>query len=122
MSTVGSVKTLYAATAKMCTVRNNESALKCENTECYYNTAQNTTSLPTNYGNYPYELTHYVPQYAQPEYAPMQFSQQQNFCYQSRYEGMPPCAGPQPWDYGYCYGAAGSPCQFIDVVDMEDFM
>lgn len=35
----------------------------------------------------------------------------------------PPCFGPEPWDYGYCYGTNGSePCQFSGVVDMEDFM
>lgn len=36
----------------------------------------------------------------------------------------PPCLGPQPWDYGYCYGyyGDGTPCQFSGVVDMEDFM
>lgn len=38
--------------------------------------------------------------------------------------GYPPCTGEQPWDYDYCYGADGryAPCQFIDTVDMEDFM
>lgn len=35
----------------------------------------------------------------------------------------PPCQGPQPWNYAYCYGYYGeAPCQFVDVVDMEDFM
>lgn len=35
----------------------------------------------------------------------------------------PPCQGPQPWNYAQCYGYYGeAPCQFMDVVDMEDFM
>lgn len=34
-----------------------------------------------------------------------------------------PCDGPQPWDYGYCYGFYGeAPCPYLNVVDMEDFM
>ena len=35
----------------------------------------------------------------------------------------PPCQGPQPWNYAQCYGYYGdAPCQYADVVDMEDFM
>lgn len=35
----------------------------------------------------------------------------------------PPCQGPQPWNYAECYGYYGeAPCQFMNVVDMEDFM
>lgn len=35
----------------------------------------------------------------------------------------PPCEGPQPWNYAQCYGYYGeAPCQFANVVDMEDFM
>lgn len=35
----------------------------------------------------------------------------------------PPCQGPQPWNFAQCYGYYGdAPCQFADVVDMEDFM
>lgn len=35
----------------------------------------------------------------------------------------PPCQGPQPWNYAQCYGYYGeAPCQFANVVDMEDFM
>lgn len=35
----------------------------------------------------------------------------------------PPCQGPQPWNYAQCYGYYGEPpCQFANVVDMEDFM
>jgi hypothetical protein len=34
-----------------------------------------------------------------------------------------PCQGPQPWNYGYCFGFYGDdPCQFTNVVDIEDFM
>lgn len=34
-----------------------------------------------------------------------------------------PCHGPQPWNYAYCYGYYGEePCQFSNVIDMEDFM
>lgn len=34
-----------------------------------------------------------------------------------------PCQGPQPWNYAYCYGSYDeAPCQFSNVVDMEDFM
>lgn len=36
----------------------------------------------------------------------------------------PPCQGPQPWNFAQCYGYYGeeAPCQFSNVVDMEDFM
>lgn len=35
----------------------------------------------------------------------------------------PPCQGPQPWNFAQCYGYYGeAPCQYADVVDMEDFM
>lgn len=35
----------------------------------------------------------------------------------------PPCQGPQPWNFAQCYGYYGeAPCQFANVVDMEDFM
>lgn len=35
----------------------------------------------------------------------------------------PPCQGPQPWNFAQCYGYFGeAPCQFSNVVDMEDFM
>lgn len=35
----------------------------------------------------------------------------------------PPCHGPQPWNFAQCYGYYGeAPCQFSNVVDMEDFM
>jgi hypothetical protein len=35
----------------------------------------------------------------------------------------PPCQGPQPWNYAQCFGYYGeAPCQFSNVVDMEDFM
>lgn len=35
----------------------------------------------------------------------------------------PPCQGPQPWNYAYCYGYYGEePCPYVNVVDMEDFM
>lgn len=35
----------------------------------------------------------------------------------------PPCLGSEPQDYDFCYGSNGKkPCQFIGVVDMEDFM
>jgi hypothetical protein len=38
-------------------------------------------------------------------------------------ETYPPCQGPQPWNYAECYGYYGeAPCQFMNVVDMEDFM
>lgn len=38
-------------------------------------------------------------------------------------ESYPPCQGPQPWNYAQCYGYYGeAPCQFSNVVDMEDFM
>lgn len=34
-----------------------------------------------------------------------------------------PCQGPKPWNYAYCYGYYGEPaCQFVDIVDIEDFM
>jgi hypothetical protein len=40
------------------------------------------------------------------------------------YEPMhAPCQGSQPWDYGYCFGGYGAePCQYTNVVDIEDFM
>lgn len=35
----------------------------------------------------------------------------------------PPCQGPQPWNFAQCYGYYGeAPCQYTNVVDMEDFM
>lgn len=35
----------------------------------------------------------------------------------------PLCQGSQPWNYAHCYGYSGEdPCQFTNVVDMEDFM
>lgn len=35
----------------------------------------------------------------------------------------PPCQGPQPWSYAHCYGFYGDPpCQYVDIIDMEDFM
>lgn len=35
----------------------------------------------------------------------------------------PPCQGPKPWNFAECYGYYGeAPCQFANVVDMEDFM
>lgn len=35
----------------------------------------------------------------------------------------PPCQGPRPWNYAYCYGYYGEPaCPLINMVDMEDFM
>ena len=35
----------------------------------------------------------------------------------------PPCDGPQPWNFAQCYGYYGdAPCQFANVIDMEDFM
>lgn len=35
----------------------------------------------------------------------------------------PPCQGPQPWNFAQCYGYYGeAPCQFANIVDMEDFM
>lgn len=35
----------------------------------------------------------------------------------------PPCQGPQPWSYAQCYGFYGdAPCQYVDIIDMEDFM
>ena len=35
----------------------------------------------------------------------------------------PPCQGPQPWNFAHCYGYFGdAPCQFANVIDMEDFM
>lgn len=35
----------------------------------------------------------------------------------------PPCQGPQPWNFAQCYGYYGeAPCQYADVVDIEDFM
>lgn len=38
-------------------------------------------------------------------------------------ESYPPCQGPQPWNFAQCYGYYGeAPCQFANVVDMEDFM
>jgi hypothetical protein len=39
-------------------------------------------------------------------------------------QSNPPCKGPQPWNYAQCYGYYGgeAPCQFANVVDMEDFM
>lgn len=51
----------------------------------------------------------------------------QNFSNQGFYpEQMaiyPPCQGPQPWNYAYCYGYYGEePCPYVNVVDMEDFM
>lgn len=38
-------------------------------------------------------------------------------------QSYPPCQGPQPWNFAQCYGYYGEePCQFANVVDMEDFM
>lgn len=38
-------------------------------------------------------------------------------------QAYPPCQGPQPWNFAPCYGYYGeAPCQFANVVDMEDFM
>lgn len=38
-------------------------------------------------------------------------------------QSYPPCLGPQPWNFAQCYGYYGeAPCQFANVVDMEDFM
>jgi hypothetical protein len=36
----------------------------------------------------------------------------------------PPCKGPQPWNFAHCYGYfdGDAPCQFANVIDMEDFM
>lgn len=35
----------------------------------------------------------------------------------------PPCQGPRPWNFAYCYGYYGEPaCPMINMVDMEDFM
>lgn len=35
----------------------------------------------------------------------------------------PPCQGPRPWNFAYCYGYYGEPaCPLINMVDMEDFM
>uniref|UniRef100_A0A182VYM2 BHLH domain-containing protein n=1 Tax=Anopheles minimus TaxID=112268 RepID=A0A182VYM2_9DIPT len=35
----------------------------------------------------------------------------------------PPCQGPPPWNYAYCYGYYGQePCPYVNMVDMEDFM
>lgn len=35
----------------------------------------------------------------------------------------PPCHGPRPWNFAYCYGYYGEPaCPMINMVDMEDFM
>jgi hypothetical protein len=35
----------------------------------------------------------------------------------------PPCQGPKPWNFAQCYGYYGeAPCQYTNVVDMEDFM
>lgn len=35
----------------------------------------------------------------------------------------PPCHGPRPWNFAYCYGYYGEPaCPLINMVDMEDFM
>lgn len=46
------------------------------------------------------------------------------YCYASVH-GVPPCAGPEPYDYGSCYGGTDGTshaCQFTDVIDIEDFM
>lgn len=43
--------------------------------------------------------------------------------YQELTPTYPPCQGPQPWNFAQCYGYYGeAPCQFADVIDMEDFM
>jgi hypothetical protein len=43
--------------------------------------------------------------------------------YNQSFETHAPCQGPQPWNYAYCYGFYGEdPCQFSNVVDIEDFM
>lgn len=43
--------------------------------------------------------------------------------YQEITPTYPPCQGPQPWNFAQCYGYYGeAPCQFADVIDMEDFM
>lgn len=46
-----------------------------------------------------------------------------NFAYPESLQTHPPCAGPQPWNFAQCYGYYGdAPCQFANVIDMEDFM
>lgn len=46
-----------------------------------------------------------------------------NFSYPESLQTHPPCGGPQPWNFAQCYGYYGdAPCQFANVIDMEDFM
>lgn len=45
-----------------------------------------------------------------------------NYCYPEM-QSYAPCEGPRPWNFAYCYGFYGEPpCQFANMVDMEDFM
>lgn len=46
-----------------------------------------------------------------------------NYAYADSLQTHPPCVGPQPWNFAQCYGYYGdAPCQFANVIDMEDFM
>ncbi|KAL7022431.1 hypothetical protein ACKWTF_012240 [Chironomus riparius] len=47
-----------------------------------------------------------------------------NYAYAESLQTHPPChGGPQPWNFAQCYGYYGdAPCQFSNVIDMEDFM
>lgn len=46
-----------------------------------------------------------------------------NYAYAESLQTHPPCGGPQPWNFAQCYGYYGdAPCQFANVIDMEDFM
>lgn len=47
-----------------------------------------------------------------------------NYVNNEYFQTYPPCQGPQPWNFAHCYGYYGDsvPCQFSNVIDMEDFM
>lgn len=106
----------------------------CQNeNQCqYYNNlppqhVQNTADNTNYYGNSQFDepavapINLYVNQQI-PNYQ-NQTTPQLNGYFIDNVQSYPPCQGPQPWNYAQCYGYYGeAPCQFANVVDMEDFM
>lgn len=103
-----------------------------DNGNYYYGAAYDDGVVPSNYYENNNQQMQCYPNYPEQNATAVAFTQQ-GVNMNANYSGAnyftdvaqtyPPCQGPQPWNYAECYGYYGeAPCQFMNVVDMEDFM